>query len=97
MTYAEFRKHYPSACADAFADMRFDTEFWNAVEDWDLTEIGKRVMIHLKGRKTNLEAEIADEGFDADEAARDVVRESQRADAKEFKRLTAQFKVGDGQ
>lgn len=86
MTFKEFRKHYPVACAEAFIEMKSDQIFWEAVEDWDLTELGKRVLIHLKGRKTDLENELEEDGFDASEAAKDVVQESLSADAKEHNR-----------
>lgn len=75
-----FNDHF-SDVSEVMAALRLDRKLWDAVEDGDLMEMGRILYKNLETRKKELE-----EGFDDEEAARDVIRESQKADAKEFNR-----------
>lgn len=87
MKFTDMRNNYSYACTTAFNALRKDNAFWEAADDWNLEEIGKRTLVHLLGSKTELEVGIQDEeNFDADEAADDVIRESRHADISDFNR-----------
>ncbi|MDD5189428.1 MAG: hypothetical protein PHE50_00115 [Dehalococcoidales bacterium] len=83
MNFKIMRRYHYEDVREVFGMMLLDKKLWDAIDECDLTEIGRIVYKNLDTRKKEIEE---DEGFDPDEAARDVIRESQAADIQQHNR-----------
>lgn len=82
MNFKTLYKEYPVDVRQTMSELN-SAKLWEALDNYDLVEVGKLVYLHLDATKTAIEDDI---GFDPDEAGKDVICESQKADSKQYNR-----------